>query len=237
MARMAATTLVKPHALCSQTSKALHAAAPFGSDHDGWQEVESQKALWRRLKAARRRRPVSVDHAGRCFNCFHMTHIAARCRQWTRCFHCRELGHRSFACPSSFPSKVWRPVGRGSPLVKHNLQSSSSIAYKAVQGKVWRPKKLVPTLEAGVPPPTSRPGHPFLRGWQRQLERRGQALGLGWSTVRSEDGSRGRQGFLRAIVWMVCQRLDHKRIVIMLHHQPRLATSSRYLMFWTDRCR
>jgi hypothetical protein len=153
MARMEVTILVEPPALCSQTSKALHAAAPLGSDHDGWQEVESQKALWRRLKAARRRRPVSADHAGRCFNCFHMTHIAARCHQWTRCFHCREVGHRSFAFPASFPSKVWQPVGCGSPLIKHNLQSSSSIAYKVVQGKVWRPKKLVPTLEAGVPPP------------------------------------------------------------------------------------
>jgi hypothetical protein len=100
-----ATTPVDPPAPHSLTPKAKHVAAPSQLDGDGW-KVVSRKARRRRLKAACWRRHVPADLAGQCFNCFSTAHLAARCRQRTRCSRCHELGHRSFACPASIPSSL-----------------------------------------------------------------------------------------------------------------------------------
>jgi hypothetical protein len=113
------TTMLDPPAPCSQPPTATQPPAPSRPKDDGWQLVESRKSRRRRLKAARVKRPVPADLAGRCFNCFSASHFAMQCRQRTRCFKCRALGHRSFACPgrrngtaddrrNSF--RMWRPI-------------------------------------------------------------------------------------------------------------------------------
>ena len=71
------------------------------TDAEGWQKFESRAARRRRRRVVRPRRPVPADLAGLCFNCFSPAHSAAQCRQKTRCFHCKALGHRSYVCPGA----------------------------------------------------------------------------------------------------------------------------------------
>lgn len=66
---------------------------------DDAQEVRRRRSWRRRPQASRRQppasRPVPRDLVGLCFNCFAADHVAAVCRNPTRCFRCKEVGHTS----------------------------------------------------------------------------------------------------------------------------------------------
>nr|TKV93315.1 hypothetical protein SEVIR_9G218200v2 [Setaria viridis] len=42
--------------------------------------------------------PVPIDLVRRCFNCLATDHVAAACRNPSRCLRCRQEGHRSCHC-------------------------------------------------------------------------------------------------------------------------------------------
>jgi hypothetical protein len=148
--------------------------------------VESKRSRRRRLKAARPRRLMPTDLKGHCFNCFSMTHFAAQCRQRTRCFRCRALGHRSAACPVLFggggvnfrktvgqrplaqtmvwrakgQSKVWRNIA-AAPLAVDSVVAGTSATAPVV---LSTPHNLKPVVEvvalvvAGTTAPSSGAG-------------------------------------------------------------------------------
>jgi hypothetical protein len=121
---------VEPHAPRSLTAATSRTAVPTTFAGPGWQKVESRRSRRKRLMAARPRRSVPADFAGRCFNCLSLSHRAVQCRQSTRCFKCHALGLRSFVC-------TLRSSGGGAK-VSGKRVSDECRPVKLV--KVWMPK-------------------------------------------------------------------------------------------------
>jgi hypothetical protein len=78
------------------------------TDH-GWQKVVCRRSRQRRVGSTPQRL-VPVDLTGCYFNCFVMTHFAARCQQRTQCFRCRALGHLLVTCPVRSGHRLFVPT-------------------------------------------------------------------------------------------------------------------------------
>lgn len=118
----------------------------------GWQEV--RRRSWRKRPLPARRhdstsRSVPKDLIGRCFNCFAKDHVAAVCRNPTRCFRCNKVGHTSVHCkrssspvasplPAQRPSpplrRIWvpapRPSGRSSASSESSFSQRRRVAFQ-----------------------------------------------------------------------------------------------------------
>ena len=94
----------------TKTKTAKTVAAPgarvasnlVGPATHAWQLVESRKSKRRRLKLERQWKQLPRHLVGRCFNCLFQDHFVSHCAEKTRCFRCRELGHRSFDVTPGF---------------------------------------------------------------------------------------------------------------------------------------
>lgn len=105
-------------------------------DSDGWRKCQTSSDHPCCQHATRRRRRVPADLDGRCFNYFSTAHLAIQCKQRLRCFHCRALGHRSYACPvvNQLPQRrlVWRPTSS-------SMASGRSAHSQRSSPASWRP--------------------------------------------------------------------------------------------------
>ncbi|KAK8443814.1 hypothetical protein SEVIR_9G037201v4 [Setaria viridis] len=77
-----------------------------GPSGEGWVEVRRRRGQHRdNLGLHPAPRSVPVDLVGRCFNCFATDHVAAACRNPSRCLRCRREDHRSLP-----PTRQGQPI-------------------------------------------------------------------------------------------------------------------------------
>ena len=78
-------------------SNPIPAVADVAGDNGGWVEVRRR---WRRQvrPPGPPPCPVPADLVGRCFNCLARDHVAAACRNPSRCLRCGNEGHQARNC-------------------------------------------------------------------------------------------------------------------------------------------
>ena len=121
-------------------------------DRDGWQLAERRRPATKGSASTSStsstsgapsrdrtsRAAPAKQHRG-CFNCGEEGHIAARCKHPVKCLRCKQVGHKSDACPKSSPradaSRLNRPAERQAPTMtslgakKRPREAGSSTGY------------------------------------------------------------------------------------------------------------
>jgi hypothetical protein len=110
-----------PH-ITEQRGHSAQCAAREGKDEIGWQIVRRPK-WWRNHRKLHVKSPPSAPRLqkrkvfleklkGRCFNYFARDHLCSHCREPTKCWRCKSVGHISPCCPSARASLVKVPLSK-----------------------------------------------------------------------------------------------------------------------------